>query len=45
MMDFKKTFVIRRPIAKASSPALSQTIHFLISPESVLQLNVKGRAW
>jgi hypothetical protein len=41
MMDFKKTFVIRRAVAKASTSALSRKITSVISPESVLQLNVK----
>jgi hypothetical protein len=39
--EFKKTFTVRRPIARASTPALSQKITATISPESVLELNVK----
>ena len=38
---FKRTFTIRRPIAKASTAALSQKITTAISPEKVLELNTK----
>jgi hypothetical protein len=41
MHDGKKTFIVRRPIAKASTLALSRKITTAISPESVLQLNIK----
>ena len=41
LMDFKKTFVVRRPIATAATPALSQKITAAISPESVLSLELK----
>jgi hypothetical protein len=40
-MDFKRTFTIRRPIVKAATPALSTKITRAISPESVLQINMK----
>jgi hypothetical protein len=39
--DFKKTFTVRRPIAKAPTPALSKKITAAISPEKVLELNVR----
>src|SRR5215203_1319870 len=38
---FKRTFTIRRPIAKASTPAISRAITKAISPESVLEINIK----
>jgi hypothetical protein len=38
---FKKTFTVRRPVAKASTPALSRKITTAISPEKVLDLNVR----
>jgi hypothetical protein len=41
MMDFKKSFTVTRPIAKASTPALSRKITTAISPDTVLGLNVK----
>ena len=40
-VDFKKTFSIRSPIAKASTPALSQKITDSISPIKVLEINLK----
>jgi hypothetical protein len=49
IQDYKKTFTVRRPIARASSPALSRAITAAISPEKVLDLNVKeeinGSQW
>lgn len=39
--DFKKTFTIRRPIAKTTSPALSRKISAAINPEKVLEINIK----
>ena len=39
--DFKRTFTIRRPIAKAATPALSKKITSAISPEKVLELNLR----
>lgn len=41
LTEFKKTFTVRRPIARASTPTLSKTITATISPETVLQLNIK----
>lgn len=41
LQEFKKTFSVRRPIAKAATPALSRRITAAISPESVLKLNIK----
>jgi hypothetical protein len=40
-VDFKRTFTVRRPIAKASTPALSRRITTAISPEKVLLLNLR----
>ena len=40
-VDFKKTFSIRSPIAKASTPALSQKITASISPIKVLEIDLK----
>jgi len=40
-MDFKRTFTVRRPVAKAATPALSKKITSAISPEKVLQLNLR----
>jgi hypothetical protein len=40
-IDFKRTFTVRRPIAKASTPALSRKITSAISPEKVLELNIR----
>jgi hypothetical protein len=40
-IDFKKTFTVRRPIAKAVTPALSRKITAAISPEKVLELNIR----
>lgn len=39
--EFKRTFTVRRPIAKASTPALSRKITAAISPENVLELNIR----
>ena len=39
--DFKKTFTVRRPVAKAATPVLSRKITAAISPEKVLELNVR----
>ena len=39
--DFKRTFTIKRPIAKASTPALSKKITAAINPDKVLEINVK----
>lgn len=39
--EFKKTFTIRRPIAKAATPALSRKITAAISPEKVLEINIR----
>ena len=39
--DFKKTFTVRRPVAKAATPALSRKITTAISPEKVLELNIR----
>jgi hypothetical protein len=40
-IDFKRTFTVRRPIARAATPALSRKITTAISPEKVLELNIK----
>ena len=40
-MDFKRTFTVRRPLAKAATPELSRKITTAISPEKVLQLNLR----
>ena len=40
-IDFKRTFTVRRPVAKASTPALSRKITTAISPEKVLELNIR----
>jgi hypothetical protein len=40
MVDFKKTFVIRRPVARVKDAALARKITTAISPESVLGLKV-----
>jgi hypothetical protein len=40
-IDFKRTFTVRRPVAKAATPALSKKITAAISPEKVLALNVR----
>jgi hypothetical protein len=39
--SFKRTFTVRRPIAKAPTSVLSKKITAAISPESVLDLNIK----
>ena len=41
MMDFKRTFTIRRPIAKAATPTLSQKITAAINPVAILDINIK----
>jgi hypothetical protein len=41
MMDFKKTFTVRRPMVKASTPALSKKIQTAISYETVSDINIK----
>jgi hypothetical protein len=38
---YKKTFTIRRPIAKASTPALSRKISAAIDPVNVLEINIR----
>jgi len=40
-MDFKRTFTVRRPVAKAATPAISRKITNAISPEKVLLLNIR----
>ncbi|PYS99142.1 MAG: hypothetical protein DMF63_13830 [Acidobacteria bacterium] len=40
-VDFKRTFTVRRPVAKAATPALSRKITLAISPEKVLELNIR----
>src|SRR6478735_4067764 len=40
-VDFKKTFTVRRPVAKTATPALSKKITTAISPEKVLELNIR----
>jgi hypothetical protein len=39
--DHKRTFTIRRPIARAATPALSRKITAAISPEKVLDINIR----
>jgi hypothetical protein len=39
--DFKRTFTIKRPIARASTPALSKKITAAVNPEKVLEINIK----
>jgi methylmalonyl-CoA mutase, C-terminal domain len=39
--DGKKTFAVRRPVAKASTAALSKRITSAISPEKALALNIR----
>ena len=39
--DFKTTFTVRRPIARASTVTLSKKITAAISPEKVLELNIR----
>src|SRR5437868_6889719 len=41
MYSSKRTFTIRRPIVKASTPQLSKSITAAISPEKVLEINMK----
>ena len=38
---YKKTFTIRRPIARAATPALSRKITAAIDPVKVLEINIK----
>jgi hypothetical protein len=40
-IDFKRTFTVRRPIAKATTPAVSKKITAAIGPEKVLELNIR----
>lgn len=40
-IEFKKTFTVRRPVAKAGSPQLSRKITKAISPEKVLGLSLR----
>lgn len=39
--DFKLTFTIRRPIARAATPALSRRITQSISPEKILEFSIR----
>jgi hypothetical protein len=39
--QFKRTFTIRRPIITAATPALSRKITAVISPEKVLDINIR----
>jgi hypothetical protein len=41
MHEGKRTFSIRRPIAKAATPALSKKMTAAISPDSVLEINLR----
>ena len=41
IMKFKRTFSIRRPLAKAATPAISKAITAAISPEKILEINMK----
>jgi hypothetical protein len=41
LMDFKRTFSIRRPVAKASTPALSKKVTAAIDPDTVLNIRLK----
>lgn len=41
MIDFKRTFTVTRPVVKAATPALSRKITAAVSPETVLELNIK----
>ena len=41
LYDFKRTFTIKRAIARAATPALSRKITAAISPEKVLEVNVR----
>ena len=38
---FKRTFTIRRPIVRAATPALSKKITAAVSPERVLDINIR----
>lgn len=42
IVDFKKTFSIRRPMVRAATPALSRKIDALIDPVKVLEIDLKG---
>src|SRR5215207_6329477 len=39
--DWRRTFTIRRPIVRAATPALSRKITAAISPEMVLDINIR----
>jgi len=41
LYDLKKTFTVRRALAKGATPALSKKITTAISPEKVLELNIR----
>src|SRR5687767_12485574 len=41
LIDFKRTFSIRRPIVKASTPVLSKKITAMIDPTRVLGIDLK----
>ncbi|HMJ07805.1 MAG TPA: hypothetical protein VK468_02300 [Pyrinomonadaceae bacterium] len=41
IMDYKRTFSVRRPTVKAATPNLSRKITAAVSPEIVLGLNLK----
>lgn len=41
LSDYKKTFIVNRPIVKASTPALSKKIQNAISYEKVMMFNLK----
>ena len=41
LIDFKKTFSIRRPIVTATTPAISKAITALLDPAKVLEINIK----
>lgn len=42
IQSFKKTFTIRRPVAKAANPGLSRKITAAIDPIRVLDIDLKG---
>lgn len=41
MIDFKKTFSVRRPVVRAATPALSRAITAAIDPVKILDINLK----
>ena len=41
IIDFKRTFSIRRPIVKASTPRLSRTLTAAVAPEKVLEIDLR----